>query len=346
MPSRTQTLPRRVSVSMARAPRRESDPKKRVVITGMGVVSVFGNDVGAYYDRLLAGSSGVGLIDRFDASGFSTRFAAQIRGFSCEGHIDDESDRRLDDCQRYALVAARKALASAGLAIGSRAMYKVGRSHATHAVCRPYQSVLTIAAAPADRQGTRRRGRGLRHRRRDGVHGGGRGPHEEGAEGNLPLHDTVRDAQRGVGAGLHRRRDRLPWPQLLHLHGLRHVQPLPPQRRGPDPVGPRGRHGRRRRRGRRRARLPRRFRGSAGAVAAERRPRRGVPAVGQGPRRLRLGRRRRDTGTPARAARATLRVDDEDGWMMLWLSGDGEPRAREAARRPDLRGVPGRLGDL
>ncbi|KAG0546134.1 hypothetical protein BDA96_02G421700 [Sorghum bicolor] len=124
VPSRTQTLPRRVSVSMARAPRRESDPKKRVVITGMGVVSVFGNDVGAYYDRLLAGSSGVGLIDRFDASGFSTRFAAQIRGFSCEGHIDDESDRRLDDCQRYALVAARKALASAGLAIGSRAMYK------------------------------------------------------------------------------------------------------------------------------------------------------------------------------------------------------------------------------
>ena len=134
-----------------RAPRRESDPKKRVVITGMGVVSVFGNDVGAYYDRLLAGSGGAGPIDRFDASGFPTRFAAQIRGFSCEGHIDGESDRCLDDCQRYALVAARKALASAGLALSSRAMYKVGRSHATHAVrsplCRPHQSILTIAAA-------------------------------------------------------------------------------------------------------------------------------------------------------------------------------------------------------
>jgi len=77
-------------VSMARAPRRESDPKKRVVITGMGVVSVFGNDVGAYYDRLLAESSGAGPIDRFDASGFPTRFAAQIRGFSYEGHIDGE----------------------------------------------------------------------------------------------------------------------------------------------------------------------------------------------------------------------------------------------------------------
>ncbi|CAD6250125.1 unnamed protein product [Miscanthus lutarioriparius] len=179
-----------------RAPRRESDPKKRVVITGMGVVSVFGNDVGAYYDRLLAGSGGAGPIDRFDASGFSTRFAAQIRGFSCEGHIDDESNRRLDDCQRYALVAVRKALASAGLALGSRAMYK----------------------RPADRQGTRRRGRGLRQRRCDDILGRGGRLREEGAEGSLPLHHPVRDAQRGVGAGLHRRRDRLPWPQLLRLH--------------------------------------------------------------------------------------------------------------------------------
>ena len=86
---------------------------------------VFGNDAGAFYDRLLAGESGAGHIDRFDPTGFPTRFAAQIRGFSSEGHIDSKSDRRLDDCQRYALVAARKALESAGLALGSRAMGKV-----------------------------------------------------------------------------------------------------------------------------------------------------------------------------------------------------------------------------
>ena len=89
------------------------------------MVSVFGNDAGAFYDRLLAGESGAGHIDRFDPTGFPTRFAAQIRGFSSEGHIDSKSDRRLDDCQRYALVAARKALESAGLALGSRAMGKV-----------------------------------------------------------------------------------------------------------------------------------------------------------------------------------------------------------------------------
>ena len=47
------------------APTREKDPEKRVVITGMGLVSVFGNDVDAYYDKLLAAESGVTLIHRF-----------------------------------------------------------------------------------------------------------------------------------------------------------------------------------------------------------------------------------------------------------------------------------------
>ncbi|KVH95314.1 Beta-ketoacyl synthase, active site-containing protein [Cynara cardunculus var. scolymus] len=57
------------------APKRETDPKKRVVITGMGVVSVFGNDVDTFYDKLLEGESGITLIDKFDASTFTVRFA-------------------------------------------------------------------------------------------------------------------------------------------------------------------------------------------------------------------------------------------------------------------------------
>ncbi|KAL6841843.1 hypothetical protein ACP4OV_028355 [Aristida adscensionis] len=125
--------PSRVSLrtsSAARAPRRESDPKKRVVITGMGVVSVFGSDVGAFYDRLLAGESVATAIDRFDASRFATRFAAQIRGFSSEGFVDDEDGRRLDDSHRYAIVAAKKALESAGLAAGSKAMRTIDKERA------------------------------------------------------------------------------------------------------------------------------------------------------------------------------------------------------------------------
>ncbi|CAH9113517.1 unnamed protein product [Cuscuta europaea] len=97
------------------APKRETDPKKRVVITGMGLVSVFGNDVDAYYEKLLVGESGISLIDRFDASKFPTRFGGQIRGFKSEGYIDGKNDRRMDDCLRYCIVAGKKALESADL---------------------------------------------------------------------------------------------------------------------------------------------------------------------------------------------------------------------------------------
>ncbi|XP_076960541.1 3-oxoacyl-[acyl-carrier-protein] synthase I, chloroplastic-like [Bidens hawaiensis] len=99
----------------ATTPKRETDAKKRVVITGMGVVSVFGNDVDIFYQRLLAGESGVGLIDRFDASELPTRFAGQIRDFKSTGYIDPKHDRRLDDCQRYCIVAGKKALEDAAL---------------------------------------------------------------------------------------------------------------------------------------------------------------------------------------------------------------------------------------
>ncbi|KAL2343670.1 hypothetical protein Fmac_004955 [Flemingia macrophylla] len=101
------------------APQRQKDPKKRVVITGMGLVSVFGNDVDGYYDKLLSGESGITAIDSFDASQFSTRFAGQIRGFSGEGYIFSKNDHRLDDCIRYCIVAGKKALESANLAAGS-----------------------------------------------------------------------------------------------------------------------------------------------------------------------------------------------------------------------------------
>lgn len=97
------------------APKRETDPKKRVVITGMGLVSVFGNDVNTFYDKLLEGTSGIDLIDRFDVSKFPTRFAGQIRGFSANGYIDGKNDRRLDDSLRYCLVSGKKALEDAGL---------------------------------------------------------------------------------------------------------------------------------------------------------------------------------------------------------------------------------------
>ncbi|KAJ9558201.1 hypothetical protein OSB04_012815 [Centaurea solstitialis] len=81
----------------------------------MGLVSVFGNNVDTYYDRLLAGESGITLIDKFDASMFPTRFGGQIRGFDSDGYIDAKTNKRLDDCQRYCIVAGKRALKDAAL---------------------------------------------------------------------------------------------------------------------------------------------------------------------------------------------------------------------------------------
>ncbi|PKA52039.1 3-oxoacyl-[acyl-carrier-protein] synthase I, chloroplastic [Apostasia shenzhenica] len=97
------------------APKRQNDPTKRIVITGMGLVSVFGNNVESFYDELLRGSNGVRMIDRFDTTNLPVKFAGQIPRFSSEGYIDRKSDRRLDNCWRYCLVAGKKALENANL---------------------------------------------------------------------------------------------------------------------------------------------------------------------------------------------------------------------------------------
>ncbi|MQM11216.1 hypothetical protein Taro_044120 [Colocasia esculenta] len=99
-------------------PKRERDPKKRVVVTGMGLVSVFGNDVNVFYDKLLHAQSGVSRIDRFDPSSLPVHFGAQIDTFTDEGdHIDEELGSHLDACWRYCLVAGMKAIEDANLGV-------------------------------------------------------------------------------------------------------------------------------------------------------------------------------------------------------------------------------------
>ncbi|KIY93892.1 3-oxoacyl-[acyl-carrier-protein]synthase I [Monoraphidium neglectum] len=84
------------------------DPSKRIVITGIGCCTVFGNDPDTFYNRLLAGESGISLIDRFDASEFPTKFGGQIKNFDDEGLIDKKNARRYDDCLKYTLVSGKK----------------------------------------------------------------------------------------------------------------------------------------------------------------------------------------------------------------------------------------------
>lgn len=88
--------------------------KKRIVVTGMGVVSCFGTDVNIFYNKLLAGESGVAPITEFPCDDFSTRFAAMVRDFDPGEYIDKKQARRVDRYIAYAMVAGKKALESAG----------------------------------------------------------------------------------------------------------------------------------------------------------------------------------------------------------------------------------------
>jgi len=91
------------------------DPKKRIVITGLGLCSVFGNDPDVFYDSLLAGKSGIDTISRFDPKEFPTRFGGQIKKFNDESLMDKKNSRRYDDCLKYTIVSGKKALRMAGL---------------------------------------------------------------------------------------------------------------------------------------------------------------------------------------------------------------------------------------
>src|ERR1700690_305263 len=84
--------------------------KKRVVVTGMGVVSCFGTDVDVFYNQLLAGKSGIVPIEGFPCQEFPTRFAGVVSNFDVENYLDKKQARRVDPFIRYTAVAGKKAL--------------------------------------------------------------------------------------------------------------------------------------------------------------------------------------------------------------------------------------------
>lgn len=89
--------------------------KKRIVVTGMGVVSCLGNDVDAFYKQLLAGTSGISTITEFPCDDFATRFAGVIHNFDPEGYLEKKQARRVDKYISYTMVAGKKALESGKL---------------------------------------------------------------------------------------------------------------------------------------------------------------------------------------------------------------------------------------
>lgn len=89
--------------------------QRRVVVTGLGVVSPIGNCVEEFWAALCAGRSGVGPITLFDASALRTRIAAEVRGFALTDAVDRHKARRLDRYAQFALNAAVEAWRDAGL---------------------------------------------------------------------------------------------------------------------------------------------------------------------------------------------------------------------------------------
>lgn len=89
--------------------------KKRIVVTGMGIVSCLGNEIDAFYDKLLAGESGIGPITSFDCASYPTRIAGEVKDFDPGTYIDKKQARRVDRCIAFTLVAGKKALEMARL---------------------------------------------------------------------------------------------------------------------------------------------------------------------------------------------------------------------------------------
>ncbi|KWX07484.1 3-oxoacyl-ACP synthase [Hydrogenibacillus schlegelii] len=100
--------------------------RRRVVITGLGVVTPIGNDVETFWNNLVAGRSGVGPITAFDASDFPTRIAAEVKGFDPEAYMDKKEARRVDRFIQFAGAATRMALEGAGLKITPDIAERVG----------------------------------------------------------------------------------------------------------------------------------------------------------------------------------------------------------------------------
>lgn len=100
--------------------------KRRVVLTGVGLVSALGLDTESTWSGLLQGKSGVGPITRFDASDFSSRIAAEVKDLDPLAYVDTKNARKMDLFILYAIVASDVAVKSASLSITKENAERIG----------------------------------------------------------------------------------------------------------------------------------------------------------------------------------------------------------------------------
>ncbi len=105
--------------------------RRRVVVSGLGVVSPVGNSVAEAWSNLLAGRSGIGLITKFDAAAFSCKIAGEVRNFDLESYISAKDARAMDTFTHFGIAAAAQAVADSGLKTGDA----LGEEEATRIGC-------------------------------------------------------------------------------------------------------------------------------------------------------------------------------------------------------------------
>ena len=89
--------------------------KRRVVITGLGIVSPVGSTLKSAWDAVLRGESGIGPITRFDTSAFASRIGGAVKGFSVADYISPKEARRMDEFMHYGVAAGIQAVTDSGI---------------------------------------------------------------------------------------------------------------------------------------------------------------------------------------------------------------------------------------
>lgn len=99
---------------------------RRVVITGMGVISPVGLDIESFWNSIKAGKHGIAPIENLDMEGQKASVAAQVKNFNPEDYIDKREARRMDPCSQFAVAAAKQAIEDCGSDFSDLDPYRVG----------------------------------------------------------------------------------------------------------------------------------------------------------------------------------------------------------------------------
>ena len=100
--------------------------KRRVVVTGMGIISPVGNDLASAWDNILKGVSGIGEVTHFDATAYATRIAGQVRGFNPGDWIAPKDIKKMDPFIHYGIAAGTQALRDSGLEVTEENAPRIG----------------------------------------------------------------------------------------------------------------------------------------------------------------------------------------------------------------------------